>query len=342
MSETSLRNKPIIKFAETVLMGVGQCILCGNALSGALMVAAIAYSSWEAAVWFVGGAAMATIVAKLMGAPKEIVDVGLFSFAGAYGAVVLGTFVMMRVPNIWAGEIVLLLVLISVLVVPVAMAFFLLFMKLNLSSLALPVLVVVWMLIAGFLHGGVISHLPTAGAGEASAAAAAAPPYTWETFVYGTLSAFGQVFMHGNAVTGGLILLAVVIHSRILALTAVVACLLTIAVDWFIGFPTTRIADGELVFNSMLTAMALGGFLVYLDYRSMIYALCGALLAQWAYIAADSILKPLELPAMMIGFLIVTTFFALAAQGLSFVTPVPLEKISKPENCVLKNGKVPV
>jgi urea transporter len=341
MSDASeLMKNPVVAFVNTVFMGIGQCILSGNALSGVLIVVAIAYSSWEAAVWFVGGAVLATIAAQAMGAPKELTDIGMFSFAGAYGGVILGTFVMMRVPNIWAGEIVLLLVMVSIFVVPVTMAFMLAFAKLNISSLALPVLVAVWLLMAGFLHGGVISHLPAAGP-EAAAAAAAAAPYTWETFVYGTLNAFGQVFMHGNPVTGGLVLLAVVVNSRIMALMAVAACLMTIGLDWFVGFPTTRIADGELIFNSFLTAMALGGFLLYLDYRSIIYAMFGALLSQLTYIAADTLLKPLELPAMMMGFLLITIFFSLAAQGLSFVTPVPLEKISKPENCILKNGQIP-
>ena len=87
-----------------------------------------------------------------------------------------------------------------------------------------------------------------------------------------------------------------------------------------------------------MTVMALAGFLLYLDWRSILYALFGGLLAQFAYIAAGSILGVIHLPAMVMGFLVVTIFFSYAAQGLGFVTPVPLLKLSTPEESFLKDA----
>lgn len=342
MSETGgLEGNPAVKFILTVFKGIGQAAFCGSPVTGALVIAGIAYASWQAAAYFVLGAAASTLVAKLFGAPEELVDAGLFGMGGGYAGVVIGTFLMMHVPHA-PGELLALMVLSSVLIVPITLAYAILFAKLNLSALAMPVVTIVWLLLAGFLHGDVVNHTAAAASQEAAAAAAVAAPYTWETFVYGTLKAFGQVFLHANAVTGGLILLGILLYSRIMGGMAIVACLFTIAIGWLLGFPTTRVADGELLFNSFLTAMALAGFLLYLDWRSVGIALLGALSAQWVYIAAGVILKPLGLPAMPIGFCIVTWFVVLAAQGLDAFTPVPLEKLSKPENCILKGGQVPV
>lgn len=336
----NLRHNPAVHFVEIVFKGVGQACFCGSSVTGALVIAGVAYSSWQAAMYFLVGAAASTIVAKLLRAPEEYIDIGLFGFGGGFAGVLLGTFLMMHVPHA-PGELLILLVLSSVFIVPITMAYALLFAKLSLSSLAMPILTIVWLLLAGFLHGDVVNHAAAAASQEAAAAAVTPGPYTWETFVFGTLKAFGQLFMHDNPVTGACVLLGIFFYSRIMGVMAVVACVFTIAVDWFIGFPTTRIANGELLFNSFLTAMALAGFFLYLDWRTIILALLGALLAQWVYIAAGVILKPLGLPAMPIGFCITTWFFVLAAQGLGAIKPVPLEKVSKPENCILKNGEVP-
>lgn len=340
MSEKGLSGNPVIQYFLSVLRGIGQACFCGSPITGALVLVGVGYSSWQAAAYFFLGAAASTLVAMAFGAPKEYVKIGLFGFAGGFAGVTIGTFLMMHVPHT-PGELLIMLVLSSVLVVPVTMAYAILFAKLNLSSLAMPVITIVWLLLAGFLHGDVVNHVAAAASHEAAAAAAVAAPYTWETFVYGTLSAFGQLFMHGNPVTGAFILLGILAYSRIMGVVAVLACLFTIGVDWFVGFPTTRIADGELLFNSFLTAMALAGFFLYLDWRSLGMAFLGALLAQWVYIAAVVFLKPLGVPAMPAGFVLVTWIIVLGAQGLDAFTPVPLDKVSKPENCILKGGTVP-
>lgn len=336
MSENATTQlNPILQFMKSALMGVGQCILSGNWISGVLILIAIGYSSWQAALWFLFGSILAQLVAILFKAPKQLIDIGMFGFAGGFAGVLTGTFIMMNIPHT-PGELLLLLTMTSILVVPVIMAFILLFSKLNLSSLALPILTLVWLVVGGFIHSDVVNHMPAAKE-AADTAAAAALPYTWKTAVFGVLSAFGQAFMHGNPVSGGLILLAVLVNSRIMGLMGLAGGLLVVGIDMWLGFPEARLANGELLFNSVLTAMALGGFLIYLDWRAVIYALFGAILAQFTYIAATSVLEIVHLPAMVMGFVVIGIFFALAAQGLGFVTPVPLEKISKPEECLLKD-----
>ncbi len=332
-------GNPVLGFLKSIFMGVGQCVLSGNWVTGLVIIAGIAYASWQLALWFLLGAGLATIVARLMKASKELIDVGLYGFAGGFGGVLTGSFVMANLPNVVPGELALLIILCSVMIVPIITTYLLIFMKLGTSSLALPIITLVWLVLAGFMHSGVVDHVPAAK--EASEAAAAATPYTWQTVVYGILSAYGQVFGQGNPVTGGLILLGIAINSRIFAIMGVSAALIVSGIAIWLGFPESRIADGELLFNSILTAMALAGFLLYLDYRSVIYALCAAILAMFVYIASAAVLQYVHLPAMVMGFLVTTIFFAIAAQGLGFVTVVPLEKISIPEKCMLKDAPKP-
>ncbi len=338
MTETESTTKklhPLLQFIKSAFIGVGQCILNGNWITGVLIIVAIAYSSWQAALWFLFGAMLAQLVAILFKAPKQLIDIGMFGFAGGYVGVLTGTFMMMNIPHS-PGELWVLLIISSIIVVPLVMTYIMLFAKLNISSLALPVLTVVYLIVAGFLHSGVNSHMPDATA--AAETAAAVVPYSWKTVVNGILSGFGMAFLHGNPVTGAIVLLAILVNSRIMGLMAVVGGLFVIGVDMLLGFPEARLANGELIFNSMITVMALAGFLIYLDWRSIIYALIGGLLAQFAYIASAAILGIIHLPAMVMGFTIVGIVFTYAAQGLGFVTPVPLLKLSTPEKSFLKDA----
>ena len=44
-----------LTFLKSIPMGIGQCILCGNWITGILILAGVAYSSWQAALWFLFG-----------------------------------------------------------------------------------------------------------------------------------------------------------------------------------------------------------------------------------------------------------------------------------------------
>lgn len=332
---------PVVNFFKINLQGIGFCILNSNALTGLIILVGIAYSSWQGAVFFLLGAILGTVIAILLKAREELINLGLFAFAGGYSGVLVGTFIIDNVPHV-TGQLLVLLLLGGVIVVPFTIGWFELFGKFNLSSTAMPVLTVFWLLLAGFLYVDIANNLPNAtrvlqAVSETPTDAA----YTWQTAVTGVLSAFGQPFLHGNPVTGAIVLLAILVNSRIMGLTGVLAGLLMVALNWLAGAPEHRVADGELIFNSMLTVMALAGFFLYLDYRSVIYALIGGAVAQMVYLAATQVLTPLGLPAMVAGFVITTAFFVLGAQGLATIEVIPLEKVSKPENSLLRDHQVP-
>lgn len=327
----------IVHWVTIALKGVGQCILSGNPVSGALILAGVAYSSWQAALWFFLGSLLTSLVAKLLKAPDELIELGMFGLTGGYVGVLVGTFFMMHVPAA-QGELIALLILGSILAVPVTLTYMMPFAKAGISSTALPVITLAWLLMAGFLHSGAVDHSVAAHAAETTAAAATADPYTWKTFVYGTLSAFGQVFMHGNPVSGALILAGVLANSRITGLMGVIACVVTIGVGLWVGIPEAKVADGGYSFNSALTMMALAGFFIYLDWRAFVYALIGALLALWVFVAVEAMLEGSFLPAMVAGFALVNAVMTYAAKYLGSVRLVDMANLSIPEKSFLKDA----
>jgi len=329
-------SNPVVQWAKITLLGIGQCVLSGNVISGALILVGVAYSSWQAALWFFLGSLLTSLMAKWMKAPDELIDIGMYGFGGGYVGVLVGTFFMIHVPAA-QGELIFLLLMGSILAVPLITTFIGSFASAGISSTALPVITLVWIFMAGFLHSDAVDHSMPAHAAEA-AAAAAAVPYTWETFAYGTLSAFGQVFMHGNAVTGALVLAGILANSRIMGLMGVLGCLISIAISMWVGIPEAKVADGAYAFNSMLTMMALGGFFIYLDWRAFIYAVIGGVLAMWVYVAIESILAGSFLPAMVAGFAIVNVIMTYAAKFLGSVRLIDMANLSIPEKSFLKDA----
>jgi urea transporter len=307
------RQNSIIQFLETLLRGVGNVVFQDNALAGLIILIGIGVSAWTASVDFLIGAAIATLIAKWFKADEHAIEHGMFAFSGGYVGLLMGTLLEKEVPFL-TGEWLLFLVLGSILAVPVTAGLGLVFGKLNISATALPILVLLWALMAGVLY----TNLPTNSvAPHVLPAGNVIPTYSWETFVYGILNGFGQIFVQVNPITGALILLGIFINSRIGGLMALLGGGTAVLIAWV---------------NSILTAIGLGGFFLLFNGRSLIYALIGSCLALWAFLAMAVLLNPLGLPALSIGFVLVVAIMMLGAQTYDFVQIIPLENLSKPED----------
>ena len=323
-----LRRNVIVRFTETLLRGVGNVVLQDNALTGLLVIVGIAVNSWTAAVDFLIGAAIATLVAMWFKADKHAIEHGMFAFSGGYVGLLVGVFAAPEL-HVVSAELLLFVVMGSILAVPLTAGLNLAFAKLNLSATALPILILLWALLAGILYTDLPANsvapqiLPTS--------PDKAAPYSWETFVFGTLNGLGQIFAQVNPLTGTLMLVGILINSRIGGLMVVVAGLLSAGLGLLLGYDEATIRQGVISFNPILTAMALGGFFLYFNRWTVIYALLGGLLSIWAFLAFAALLNPLGLPALTIGFVVVTWIMLLGAQTYDFVKLVPLSKLSKPE-----------
>ena len=257
-----LRANPIVHFAETLLRGVGNVVFQDNAITGLLFIAGIAVSSWTGAVDFLIGAAIATGVAIWFKADRHSVEHGMFAFSGGYVGLLIGVLLAKDAPFL-SGEWLLLLLLGGVLTVPLTAGLTLAFGKLNISATALPILILLWAVLAGVLYTQLPQNSLAPQVLPANPDNAAA--YTWETVVYGLLNGFGQIFVQVNPVTGLLMFIGILINSRIGALMAVLGGLSPILLGWVLGYDEETVRHGVLSFNSILMAIALGGFFLYFN-----------------------------------------------------------------------------
>jgi urea transporter len=323
-----LRDNSVFRFAATLLRGVGNVVFQDYPLTGLLVIIGIAVNSWTAAVSFLIGAAIATLVAMWFKADKLAVEHGMFAFSGGYVGLLVGVF---AAPELQApsAELLLFVVMGGILAVPLTAGLNLAFAKLNLSATAFPILILMWALLAGILYTDLPANSVAPQILPASPDKAA--PYSWETFVFGTLNGLGQIFAQVNPLTGALILAGILLNSRVGGLMVVLAGMLSVGLGWALGYDEETVRNGVMSFNPILTCMALGGFFLYLTWRSVLYALLGALLSMWAFVALAALLNPLGLPALTVGFVVVTWIMLLGAQAFDFVKLVPLARLSKPE-----------
>ena len=66
--------------------------------------------------------------------------------------------------------------------------------------------------------------------------------------------------------------------------------------------------------------------------NDIVYALIGAVLALWAFLALATVLHPVGLPALSVGCVTVVAIMMLGAQTSAFVEVVPLEQVGRPED----------
>jgi urea transporter len=321
-----LSQNAIYQFLETLCRGVGNVVFQDNAVTGLLVLIGIGISSWTASVDFLIGAAIATLRAKWFRADDHSIKHGMFAFSGGYVGLLMGVLLEKEVPFL-TGEWLLLLILGGILAVPLTAGLGLAFGKLNISATALPILLLLWAIMAGVLY----TNLPQNSVAPQVLPAGQAAAYTWETFVYGILNGFGQIFVQVNPITGALILLGIFVNSRIGGLMALLGGVTAVLVAWALGYDEPVVRNGVIAFNSILTAIGLGGFFLVFSGSSLVYALIGSLLALWVFLVMAVLLNPLGLPALSIGFVLVTAIMMLGAQTFGFVRQVPLTQLSKPE-----------
>jgi urea transporter len=209
--------------------------------------------------------------------------------------------------------------------------------RLDLPATMFPVVVLLWALLAGILYKDLANF--SAVSPLLADHPDTSPLYTWKTWFFGTTIGFGRVFVQLHPVTGLLILVGILVNSRISALMALLGAGLSILLGYLFGQYEPILRTGVMSFNPILTAIALGGFYLYFSWRSVIYALLGALLSIWLFAAMTVILAPTGLPATVLPMVLVVWVMLLGGQTFGFVEQVPLSELTKPEEHLKHPGK---
>ena len=331
-----ISKNPLLGFPEILLRGVGQVFFQNNPWTGLIIIIGVAISSRLAVVDFLLGAAVATLVARWFQADEESIRSGLFSFSGGYVGLLVGMFShpAMAHPVL---ELTVFVMLGGILAVPLTSGLAHALKKLELPATMFPVVVLLWALLAGILYTDLANF--SAVSPLLTDHPDTSPPYTWKTWFFGITNGFGRVFIQLHPVTGLLILLGILVNSRIAALMALLGGGLSILTAYLFGQYEPVLRTGVMSYNPILTAIALGGFYLYFSWRSVIYALLGALLSIWLFVAMTVILGPTGLPATVLPMVLVVWIMLLGAQTFGFVEQVPLSEVTKPEEHLKHPGR---
>ncbi|WP_269504512.1 urea transporter [Burkholderia sp. IMCC1007] len=259
-----------------LLRGIGQIVLQANALTGAMLVAALALTDLRLACAALVGAAAATLTAVLTGAPRADVEQGLHGFNGALAALVvvlfapsaLATLPLVPLAAIGAGLVQ------RAIRTPLA--------KWRQCPYSSPCLVVttLWLPFVAAQHAGAVST---------------APAPTLESLAPALLSGIAQTTFAQGAWSGALIVAGIAVASRRAAALALAGALASTALLVALGASGGTFADGLLGFNGALAALAL----MSRGTRAALAAAALAALIQWL--------------AMQAGIVALTAPFALAS-----------------------------
>ena len=152
--------------------------------------------------------------------------------------------------------------------------------------------------------------LPTAGLPKAAAIVEGI--VTTSTVVEGVFNGIAQVFFQGSVITGVLFAIGLLVSSRRVFIIALLGSLTGLLVAWGMGAAEPAIRSGAFGFNSVLTAIALGGVFFVLDKASTAYTLLATIATTIVFAAVSAALEPLGMPALTLPFVLVVWLFVLA------------------------------
>lgn len=333
-----LEQRPVLDFVDYTLRGVGQVVFMNNPLSGLLILAGL----WIASTWLglaaTLGALASTATALVLGLDRTAIRGGLYGFNGTLVGAALATFLapefeagtMAFVVGVAAFSTVLMATL-STMLVP-ALAVPPLTLPFNFATLAF--LLAAFAFATGDLASAIEPRLPSIGADVDTSLRAeegGGGGFDAAALINAILRGVGQVFLADSVVAGALIVAGMAVCSRIAAAFALLGSIagfltaLAVRVDGF------DVYHGLWGFNSVLSAVAIGGVFYVLTWRSALLALACAVASAFLFAAVGTLLAPLGLPALTLPFCLATLAFLIMKASTSRFAPVDLGAITTPE-----------
>lgn len=303
-----LEELPVLAFPGAVLRGIGQVMLQKSSLAGLIFLIGIFYNSMIYGGAALVGAIASTATAILLGADRTRVRDGLFGFNGALVGIALLYF--LEPTALTWGYVVLAAACTTVIMA--ALLHLLDVWKIPALTASFVVTTLVFIL-AGSRFGRLHSTdlLPTAGLPKGAVVVDGV--VTASTVAEGLFAGVAQVFFQGNAITGAIFLLALLVSSRAAFVAALLGSLGGLLVAWGMGAAESAIRSGAYGFNPVLTAIALGSGFFVLNAASVAYAALGVVVTAVVYAAMSAVLEPLGMPALTSAFVLVVWLFLLAS-----------------------------
>lgn len=303
------------RFGLRVLRGMGQVTFLPRALTGALFAAALFAAGWEYGLYGLGGAAVGTGVAWLLGVDRDRLAQGMEGFnsclVGVGCAVFLG-------PDRPSTVLVTLLGCAVATVVTAAAGRAL--GAWGLPALTLPFCAVTT---AITLAAPGLGRVWGGGAGLAALPEPVAPAgdgLHLADVARGFLAGFGQIFLMPQWYVGALVLAGLLVAGPRVAGVACLGSAAAMAAAWALGVPGAHIADGTSGYNAVLVALALCGVFLPATPRTVAYALVGSVVATVAAGTIGALVAPVGGHPFTWPFVVTTLVFLVAARSFPRLT----------------------
>ncbi|MGV9273195.1 urea transporter [Streptomyces griseosporeus] len=254
-------------FGRQALRGLSQVLFRTDGRTGALFCLALCTVDWRYGAYALGGAALGTATARLLGTTRERAGSGLDGLNPALFA--LGCAALLGP----ARPATALLAAAGCVVVTIATAA----LSRLLSVWQLPALTAPFCLAATALMTAAPAferlRPPPGGTPALAATPAALPP---DATAQAFLHTIAQILFLDRWYAGALLLAALFLANRTAGWVACAGSATGVLTAWALGAPTARVADGTLGCNAVLTALALCGALLPATPATLPYALLGA------------------------------------------------------------------
>lgn len=311
--------------ADSLLRSLGQVIFLNNPLTGLLLFCALLLQSTALAIFALVGILTANATALVLGCDRGPLRDGIYGFNGALVGSAIGAFPDPTQRAALPLQLLLTLVGAALSTLLVQRLGGWMSSRPRLPVLTLPFCLVTWGLMAALAATGVpLLDFAAANSPLVPEAPAAA-------LLYALPRGFGQVFFCSGLWSGVLIALAVVAASPIAALLGLMGAATGALVGLLAGAGPEPVGLGLWSYDSLLTAIAVGGTFHAPTPRSLPPALGSAAIAA-GLIPLLSMLLPQGLPLLTFPFVVATlAALALLRHWLPTMVPVALHAVVTPE-----------
>lgn len=283
-----------IRLLDLALRSYGLILFTDRAWSG-LVLLAVTMGRPVAGLMGLLGLTVATLIAYLLRPPPALFWSGLF---GCNGALLGLSWSLYLEPT--APVVALLVVTAALSSVALLALYGLLSLRLDLPVLSLPFVAVAWL---GMLT---LEALPQGTVAWRTIGIASGPFVASGSPLGAGLASLGCILFQPDAVAGTAGVIAMLFHSRLSAAFALLGAFGGIAVLRTFepsGSPELILTAG---FNCALIAVALGGVLVVLNRRSVLYVVLGVVAGAFVTVGLSNFLQVVHLPVLAAPFNIVT------------------------------------
>lgn len=291
------------------LRGPAQVMFQGNALCGALFMAAIFVGAavegrMEVAWGAVVGLSISTLTGHILALPSHQGEAGLWGFNGVLVGIAAMTFLGSTLLG-WAA-----LVLFAAMSTWVRTALDRLCSAHKVSSMTAPFVLCCWLLLAASRSLGAL---------DAIALPSASLPITvWHhhtiipfNFLETIFRGISQVFLLDSWVAGVLFVMGLLASRPLAALWAIVGSALASGVALLFGAGGHQVAEGLYAFSPVLTAIALGATFYRPSLPTALWTLLGIIATVFIQAALNALLAPVGLPTFTAPFCLATWLFLL-------------------------------